>query len=110
MYFSTLFGGGCIFSSGEDSLFLSDMIDSELKIYAYPITVATVEQKKSTWFRGFDEKYFFDRGVLYSQIFRFPKLIGLIQLIRKRNVTGNELTFLDKLKSFLNGTKYEKML
>lgn len=101
--FSTFFGGGCKYGSGEDSLFLSTILDNGLTIYASPDIIATVEQKSSTWFKGYDKKYFFDRGVLYTQIFKFPRLIGLIQLIRKRKSLGDTVSFCDKFKCFCEG-------
>lgn len=104
IYFSTFFGGGCVFGSGEDSLFLSDVLDSGLKIYAFPEKIAYVRQDSSSWFKGYNGKYFFDRGVLYSQIFKFPNLLGFIQLIRKN--TGKELSCFEKFRFFYNGTRF----
>lgn len=69
IWFSSLFGGGANYSSGEDTLFLNDCLKKHLKIYTYPETIATVNQTSSTWFNGYDEKFFFDKGALIGQIF-----------------------------------------
>ena len=67
--FSPLFGGGAIYSSGEDNLFFMDCLRAGLKIKAVPVTIGTEEYRESTWFHGFNEKFFKDRGVLYSFLF-----------------------------------------
>ena len=68
IWFSTMFGGGSKYSSGEDTLFLADCLRKKMKIYAYPKFIATVKQETSTWIRGYNEKFFYDKGALLSQI------------------------------------------
>ena len=70
--FNLCFGGGAQFGSGEDSLFLMDCIQKGLKIYSYPIVIAKLIERQSTWFKGYDDKYFFDKGVLFSLL--YPRL------------------------------------
>lgn len=83
IHFSTLFGGGALFSSGEDTLFLCDMLRSGFRIYTCADTIATVDQSDSTWFSGYNEKYLYDKGALYCAAFpRFPLLFCLQDLIR----------------------------
>lgn len=96
--FSTLFGGGSKFGSGEDSLFLLDALDAGLNIYTSPSQIATVEQKSSTWFKGYDKKFFFDRGALFSAAFKFPKIIAFIQVFRKKNVYLSKLNLYQQYK------------
>ena len=64
--FSLLFGGGSTYGSGEDSFFISDCIKSGMKVYASPICLGTVEQKESTWFFGYNEKYYRDKGAFWA--------------------------------------------
>lgn len=67
--FNIMFGGGCPYSCGEDSLFLSDCIKKGLRLVAVPDTIACLcEIRESTWFRGYTDKYFFDRGIVYYLI------------------------------------------
>ena len=70
--FSLLFGGGCKYGSGEDTVFLQDMLKEGLKIYQSPVLVAQVRQEDSSWFKGYTEKYFFDKGALFAAA--LPKL------------------------------------
>lgn len=71
IWFSELFGGGAKYSSGEDTIFLADCLKSKLKIYTVPIVIGRVDQSKSTWFNGYHDQYFIDKGALMGCI--YPK-------------------------------------
>lgn len=78
VHFSLLFGGGAKYSNGEDSLFLKDCLKAGMRIYAVPACIGEEvlrESGESTWFHGFTEKFFKDRGVLYYYL--YGKLAGL---------------------------------
>ena len=64
-----MFGGGAKYSCGEDSIFIHDCIKNGLKVYVSPAKICSVSQEKSTWFKGYNEKFFFDKGVLVKAIF-----------------------------------------
>lgn len=67
VWFSTLFGGGCIFPMGEDSLWLEDAARKGLQFYVSKEVIGSISFATSTWFTGHDEKYFFGRGAyLYA--------------------------------------------
>ncbi len=69
--FNLLFGGGAKYSAGEDTLFLKKCLDSGLKIYAVPYALAFLnDDRPSTWFNGFTDKYFLDKGILYSCLYK----------------------------------------
>lgn len=67
--FSLLFGGGAKYSNGEDSLFLKDCINYGMKVYAVPVCIGMEVERESTWFNGYHEKFFVDRGVLYHFLY-----------------------------------------
>lgn len=72
VHFSLLFGGGAKYSNGEDSLFLKDCLKAGLRIYAVSGCIGEEvprESGESTWFHGFTEKFFKDRGVLYHYLY-----------------------------------------
>lgn len=69
MTFSLLFGGGAKYSNGEDSLFLKDCLKYGLKVYAVPIEIGAERERESTWFKGYTDKFFIDRGVLYHFLY-----------------------------------------
>lgn len=76
--FSTLFGGGCLYGSGEDSLFLKDCFQSKLRIYSYPHVLGSCSKDYSSWFTGYDKKFFFDKGALLNAM--FPKMKNIVKI------------------------------
>lgn len=69
VWFSLLFGGGAKYSNGEDSMFIWDCLKKGLKAIALPVMIGKEEARPSTWFNGYNEKFFFDRGVLYQALY-----------------------------------------
>lgn len=69
VYYSLLFGGGAKYSNGEDSLFLRDCLKAGLKIYSHTACIGIETERESTWFSGYHEKFFRDRGVLYHYLY-----------------------------------------
>lgn len=85
--FSLLFGGGAKYSNGEDSIFIRDCIKSGMRVYALPITIGKEVARPSTWFHGYTEKFFFDRGVLYQYLYGpLKKPLALRFLLKNRTV------------------------
>lgn len=84
VYFSLLFGGGAKYSSGEDSLFIYECLKKNLKIYATSEKIANVTQETSTWFNGYTDKYFIDKGVFFKALSqKWSKLYIFQFVIRK---------------------------
>lgn len=105
IWFSLLYGGGAKYSSGEDSLFLTEAIRKGMKVYTYPKKIANIKQDKSTWFNGYTKKYFHDRGGWLANA--FPKLKYLLSIYysyKLKNYT-NEFSFLEIYKMINNGIK-----
>lgn len=72
VWFSLLFGGGARYSNGEDSLFIHDCLKKGLKIYGVPVIIGHERERRdnsSTWFNGYTDKFFYDRGVLYHYLY-----------------------------------------
>ena len=83
--FNLCFGGGARFSSGEDSIFLRDCLRHNLKIYSYPVFVASLNGRESTWFKGYTDTYFFDKGVTFSVLFpRMGRWFAFAHCLKKR--------------------------
>jgi glycosyltransferase involved in cell wall biosynthesis len=89
--YSLLFGGGAKYSNGEDSLFLTDCLRKGLKIFTSTEVLGEEEYRQSTWFNGFNEKYFHDRGVLFAFLYRgWAKLWAFRFVYLKKNIeTGS---------------------
>lgn len=99
--FSLLFGGGAVYSSGEDTLFLQDCIKAGLKVYKSPVKVADVKQETSTWFDGFNDKYYRDKGALFAAV--FPKMCRVYAFLTALKATKNNGNFKKIYKLFLEG-------
>lgn len=78
IFFHQAFGGGCPFSAGEDSLFLKTCFDRGLKVYSHNYVLGTCSKDTSTWFVGYNEKFFYDKGILVYHL--FPKSSYLFAL------------------------------
>ena len=106
--FNTSFGGGCAYQSGEDTLFLRDCLRKKLKIIALPICIAEMKQERpSTWFRGYDEKFLYDKGAVCAAISgRFAPLLCLRLLLVKKQILQNaKLSFFAAYAIMKNGMR-----
>lgn len=88
--FSLLFGGGARYGSGEDSLFLKEFMGKGYRVYTSPITIGREKPGDSTWFDGYHEKFFRDKGVLYRYL--YGRLAGIMAarflLAHKKKLCG----------------------
>lgn len=91
VFYSLLFGGGAKYQSGEDNLFIIQCLKKGVSGLASKEIIGTVQQEESTWFKGFDEKYFFDKGVLMKQCFGPWAKLLLIALLAKNGRQTQEL-------------------
>ena len=90
--FSLLFGGGAPYSNGEDSLFFTDCIKKRLRVYATPVCLGMEEERESTWFKGYTEKFFFDRGVLFYHLYGIMAGVWALRYaVVKRKVMCREI-------------------
>ncbi|MBE6916160.1 MAG: glycosyltransferase [Ruminococcaceae bacterium] len=84
--FHLMFGGGAKYSSGEDSIFLRECLEYGLKMLAVPVAIAELhETRESTWFTGYNDKFFYDKGVLYAHLYgKSAYLIALYNCFKHR--------------------------
>ncbi len=73
VFFSHLYGGGAEFSSGEDNIFIRECLRKGMKMYYCPDCIASVKQDSSSWFKGYNDKFFIDEGVLLANLFPVMK-------------------------------------
>ena len=104
VWFSTLFGGGCQFSSGEDSIFLTDLRRAGLRFYVSKETIGSVSFAESSWFKGYDTKFYYGKGAFYQAIHPRTKYAWMLYfLLRTHN--KKEVKAIEKLKWMKNGMK-----
>lgn len=90
--FSPLFGGGAKYSNGEDSLFIMSCLKAGLKVYKVPVGIGHEKVRESTWFTGYNRKFFFDRGVLYAHLYgKLAGFMGLRFVLSKRKEMCKEI-------------------
>lgn len=109
--FSLLFGGGARYSNGEDSLFLVDCLKAGLKVYASPVLIGKEEERDSgsTWFSGYNRKFFYDRGVLYHYLYgKMAKIWGVRFLLKNKSVMCKEVTFKQAYRWLKEGIRFAK--
>lgn len=110
IWFTTLFGGGCVFPSGEDSMWLLDAKRKGLTFYVSSQTIGTVSFEESSWFTGYDEKFFYGKGAFYAAV--HPKTAFLWKLyfaLRTHKLCA--LPFSAKMRWMRHGQKgYENSL
>ena len=90
--FHLMFGGGARFTAGEDTMFLRDCIRKGLVVIAVPECILQLtDERPSTWFFGYDRKFFEDFGASYFYHYgRLARIVTLIQLVRKRKAWRSE--------------------
>lgn len=104
--FNTLFGPNAKYNNGTDTLFIVDMLKNKLKIYSSPVYIGTAYNKKSTWFKGYDEKFFYNKGALFTAINKkLRKPLILQYLLRHRKEVLNKISFDKAFNLMLNGSK-----
>lgn len=109
--FSLHFGGGARYSNGEDSLFLMNCLRAGLKIYKVPVSIGHERERESTWFTGYNHKFFFDRGVLYAHLYGPLALaMGLRFVFVKRGEMCQEIPWRKAYAILVEGIREGKQL
>ncbi len=103
--FDPKLGAGTQNGAGEENKFLFDCYKAGLNIYYVPEKIATVAQEQSTWFKGYDEKYFFDRGKTTRYILGFAvaSLYAVHFLITKRKRYIGDISMPKAAKALFKG-------
>ena len=90
--FNCYFGSGSgFYSMAEDSLFFDELHKCTDRIFTYPGIIAELYSEDSTWFKGFNKKYFYDTGAfLYAwkpRIVHLLKWYYVIRLFKKTELS-----------------------
>ena len=107
LHFSVEFGGGARYGSGEDTIFLHDCLKSGLKLYAMPFALAEIDQDApSTWFTGYHELFFRDKGALYAHLYPriWPAMALRFLIVQRRHFQGS-ISFGTAFKAMVQGGK-----
>lgn len=110
IWFTMLFGGGAVFPSGEDSIWLADAKKAGLTFYVSKETIGTVSFEESSWFTGYDENFFYGKGACSRALHGKAFWIWKWYLIYRYRKAGN-LTLDERVRWMQNGKRgYDKLL
>lgn len=103
--FDELLGAGSGNGAEEELKFLLDCRRAGLRILYVPIEIASVAQTDSTWFHGFDEAFFENRGATTRYILGLPLSLvyGLYYVAAKRRLYAKSLSPCRALRALLRG-------
>lgn len=110
IWFTTLFGGGCLFPSGEDSMWLAQARRKGLKFYVSRETIGNISYEESSWFTGYNEKYYFGKGAYYQAV--RPRTFSLWQIYSVLRTYGyGDMSLREKMNWVRYGAEgYRKMI
>lgn len=108
--FDEEFGAGAKYDRSEETIMLVDSLRKGLKIININETIGTVQQDTSTWFKGFNEDFFFKQGACFYRMNKKTYLLLIMQYaIRKYKLYKQNLTIKTAIYSMLKGAKQYKM-
>jgi len=85
LYMNELFGAGAKYGMGEENIFLFEAIGKGMKVLYCPVEIAHILDTESTWFHGYTDKFFTDRGANYYAMTRKWYWLLILQFaVRKR--------------------------
>jgi hypothetical protein len=112
--FNILFGtGSSYYHHGEENIFLTECIKKHGDIRYIPLKLASLIEngRPSTWFNGFDKKYFIDQGALYYELSHFLALPYVLQFaLRKYKLYKTRISFFQAVYFMLYGIRQYKTL
>lgn len=107
--FNENFGSGTELYMGEENIFLIECLKKGLKIYYIPITIATIQDNDSTWFKGYNKKFFYVKGIVFYKMSKVLYPILILQFaIRKRKLYNSKVKFLKAIQYMFDGVKKYK--
>ena len=106
LQFNERFGSGTPNYCGEDTIFLQELLKNNISLYASPLYIADIDQSNSSWFEGYNERYFITNGMILNEI--YPVLCYLLAVrsawrFSKRPAT--KLKFFKIIQCYYKGIK-----
>lgn len=103
--FDELLGAGSGNGAEEELKFLLDCEKAGLKLYYVPSVIASINDKGSTWFDGFNEQFFVNRGATTRYILGLPVAVAyaIYYVIKKRDLYKTEITIKKAFTAIMKG-------
>lgn len=103
--FNPYMGAGSGNGAQEENKFLMDCYKKGMNIYYIPQKLGEILETESTWFHGFDEKFFYQRGSTTRLLLGLPLsvLYAFYYTIRKKEMYQSDITPASALLAVLRG-------
>ena len=102
LHFNELIGAGSQYGAGEESLFLIEGRRLGLIVYENSAYICKVDFSTSTWFTGYNEKFYFDTGVYLAVTYRkFAYFYMMYFILQSRRLSKLPIKIV--IKNILNG-------
>jgi hypothetical protein len=111
--FASIFGVGAKFGGGgEDTIFFQKLINTGIRVYTCQDKIAVMRETESTWFKGYDKKFFTDKGAMLAHIYpHLAKLIARYHVFRhQKKYKVNGISRRQAVKWIKEGIKEYKSL
>jgi glycosyltransferase involved in cell wall biosynthesis len=104
--FNERLGAGTEFMMGEENTVLFNCLENNLKIIFVPKIISNLHIEDSSWFNGYNKKYFIGRGASFAAMSQRLSLIFIIQYaIRKYRYFKVEMGIIDSITYMLHGRR-----
>jgi len=109
--FDELMGAGSGNGAEEELKFLTDCEKANLAIYYVPAEIASDAQAESTWFGGFTETFFENRGATTRYVLGagLASLYAVYYIVRKRGLYGKDISPSKALRATFRGIRENKI-
>lgn len=109
--FDELMGAGSGNGAEEELKFLWDCQRAGLEIWYVPEVIASVAQECSTWFKGFDETFFENRGATtrYVMGIGLASLYAIYYAVRKRKMYSGTVSVSKALRATFRGIRENRI-
>ncbi len=105
VFFDERFGSGTKIGSGEENIFMYDCLKKGIEIIYVPELIAEIKPGESHWFKGYNKKYFYNRGIIIRRL--MGKGIGFFYcmyfIFTKYRIYKKDSKFIIALKNILKG-------
>lgn len=106
LFFNEKFGSGTENYCGEDTIFLQELVNKKINFYISPTKISNISQGKSSWFEGYNEKYFQIVGKVLGTIYPILSYFIILRSSYKFNKNKEcNLNFRKILKNYFIGIR-----
>lgn len=104
--FDERFGIGATYGSGEENILLFDALRKGLKLYSYPVKIASLRERESHWDRSPTPENCRKRGAIYKRMTNYWYWLLIAQFaIRKRKQMLPEISLFDNIRYMFQGAR-----